>query len=78
MGWVLYQQGDTESALDYLAEAWSAYPDPEVAAHYGEVLWVTGSRDQARIVWEEALDENPDHEILRETINRLTSAGGDE
>jgi len=78
MGWVLYQQGDTESALDYLAEAWSAYPDPEVAAHYGEVLWVTGSRDQARIVWEEALDENPNHDILRETINRLTSAGGDE
>ncbi len=72
MGWVLYRQGDTEGALDHLSEAWATYPDPEVAAHYGEVLWVTGSRDQARIVWEEALDENPDHDILRETINRLT------
>jgi tetratricopeptide (TPR) repeat protein len=78
MGWVLYRQGDYQGALDYLAQAWAAFPDPEVAAHYGEVLWVTGNQDQARIVWDEALDENPDHDILLETINRLTSAGGEE
>ena len=78
MGWVLYRQGHHESALDYLAEAWAAYPDAEVAAHYGEVLWQTGNRDQARIIWQEALDDNPEHDILLDTINRLTNAGSNE
>ncbi|MEC7432375.1 MAG: tetratricopeptide repeat protein, partial [Pseudomonadota bacterium] len=78
MGWVLFRQGETDQALDFLARAWEAYPDPEVAAHYGEVLWVTGNEEQARIIWEEGLDQNPDHEILRETIDRLTSDGADQ
>jgi len=78
MGWVLYLQGHHESALDYLEDAWAAYPDPEVAAHYGEVLWVTGNRDQARIVWQKTLDEHPGDELLLETINRLTNTGSDE
>ena len=65
-------------ALDYPEDAWAAYPDPEVAAHYGEVLWVTGNRDQARIVWQKTLDEHPGDELLLETINRLTNTGSDE
>ncbi len=75
MGWVRFRQGDTEAALSYLAEAWATYPDPEVAAHYGEALWVTGNEEQARIIWEQGLDQAPDHEILRETIERLTGNG---
>jgi len=75
MGWVLFRQGDTEAALEYLADAWAAYPDPEVAAHYGEALWVTGNEEQARIVWEEGLEQDPDHDILIETIQRLTGNG---
>ncbi|MGP9833345.1 tetratricopeptide repeat protein [Marinobacter sp. NSM] len=75
MGWVLFRQGDTEAALEYLADAWAAYPDPEVAAHYGEALWVSGNEEQARIVWEEGLEQDPDHDILIETIQRLTGNG---
>jgi len=72
MGWVLFKQGETEKALDYLTRAWEAFPDPEVAAHLGEALWETGNQSQARIIWEEGLEQNPDHTILRETIDRLT------
>ncbi len=72
MGWVLFKQGNTEEALDYLTRAWEAFPDPEVAAHLGEVLWKTGNQSQARIIWEQGLDQNPEHPILRETIDRLT------
>ncbi|MFB2706768.1 MULTISPECIES: tetratricopeptide repeat protein [Marinobacter] len=75
MGWVLFRQGDTEAALEYLADAWAAYPDPEVAAHYGEALWVSGNEEQARVIWEEGLEQNPDHDILIETIQRLTGNG---
>ena len=78
MGWVLFRQGKTTEALDYLSRAWAAYPDPEVAAHYGEALWVAGEEEQARIVWEEGLDTDPDHEILQKTIERLNNNGSNE
>jgi tetratricopeptide (TPR) repeat protein len=74
MGWVLFKQGNTDQALDYLTRAWEAFPDPEVAAHLGEVLWETGDRTQARIVWQEGLKSDPDHALLQETIDRV--AGG--
>jgi len=75
MGWILFRQGDNTGALEYLSRAWATYPDPEVAAHYGEVLWVTGNQEQARIVWEEALEQDQEHDILNETIERLTGNG---
>jgi len=78
MGWVLFRQGDNQGALEYLSRAWATYPDPEVAAHYGEVLWVTGNEEQARVVWDQALDEDPNHDILNETIDRLTRNGGNQ
>ncbi|MGM0571594.1 tetratricopeptide repeat protein [Marinobacter sp.] len=71
MGWVLFRQGDKEGALDYLRRAYEIYPDPEIAAHYGEVLWSLDQRAQARVIWERAEDENPDHELLQETLQRL-------
>ena len=78
MGWVLFLQGRLEPALDYLSRAWAAYPDPEVAAHYGEALWMSGAEDQARIIWKEGLEQDGNHEILRETIERLTDNGAPE
>ncbi|PXX90200.1 hypothetical protein DIT71_11890 [Marinobacter vulgaris] len=72
MGWVLYKQGQNEEALDYLSRAWEAYADPEVAAHLGEVLWKTGEQEQARIIWEEGFEQDPDHPILIETVERLS------
>ena len=72
MGWVLYLQGETGKARDYLSRAWEAYADPEVAAHFGEVLWQTGEREQARIIWEEGFEQDPDHPVLIETVERLT------
>lgn len=76
MGWVLFQQDQLEPALDYLAQAWAAFPDPEVAAHYGEALWVSGAEEQARIIWKQGLEQDPEHDVLRETIQRLTDNGG--
>jgi len=72
MGWVLYRQGEYRQALDYLREAWELDPDPEIAAHLGEVLWALDRRDEARTIWDEARELSPDSEILRETVERLT------
>lgn len=71
MGWVHYRLGDPEKALGYLQDAFSRFPDHEVAAHLGEVLWVLGRHDDAREVWKQGLRNTPDSPIIRETIERL-------
>ncbi|MEO0436986.1 MAG: tetratricopeptide repeat protein [Pseudomonadota bacterium] len=71
MGWVLYHQGDLLESLDYLRKAYEQFPDPEVAAHLGEVMWVSGDRGSAMTVWREALAKNPEHGVLAATLDRL-------
>ncbi len=73
LGWVYYRLGDYDKALKYLREAFEAFPDPEVAAHLGEVLWVTGKKEEARRVWDKALEESPGNTIILETRDRLQS-----
>ncbi len=71
MGWVLYKMGRPEDALPYLEDAMAAYPDQEIAAHLGEVLWVLGERDRAREVWQEGLENDPESELIPATKERL-------
>ena len=71
MGWVKYRLGDYEDALKYLRQAYGAFPDPEVAAHLGEVLWSSGDQEAALAVWNQALTKNPEHAILLETMQRF-------
>lgn len=71
MGWVLYRMGRLEEAEKYLRKALEKRQDPEVAAHLGEVLWVKGERDEAREVWETALQATPDDERLLDVIKRF-------
>ena len=49
----------------------TVFPDPEVAAHQGEVLWQSGSEQRAREIWLKALQEEPDNEPLRDTLRRF-------
>ncbi|KPK37536.1 MAG: hypothetical protein AMJ69_11200 [Gammaproteobacteria bacterium SG8_47] len=72
MGWTLYRLGRHDEALKYLRRAFEMLNDPEIAAHLGEVLWVTGDHDRARAVWDDALREAPQHEILLDVIKRFT------
>jgi tetratricopeptide (TPR) repeat protein len=71
MGWVLYRQGDVAGALEHLRRAYEGRPDAEIGAHLGEVLWVSGRRDEARRVWDESLKSAPDNETLQKTIKRF-------
>lgn len=73
LGWVYYRLGDKHTAERLLREAFSAYPDAEVAAHLGEVLWQLGKHKEAQQVWNQALETQPNHPVLLETIQRLTN-----
>ena len=71
MGWVLFRTGQYEESVSYLRRAYAEFPDPEVAAHLGEVLWVQGDTESAMAVWQAALARDPAHPVLLETIQRL-------
>ena len=71
LGWVLYRMGRHEEALVQLRRAMSLNPDPEIAAHLGEVLWVLGNKVEARAVWSSALEAAPDDERLLDVIERF-------
>ncbi|MCP3852832.1 MAG: tetratricopeptide repeat protein [Gammaproteobacteria bacterium] len=70
MGWVLYKMGRNNDALKYLKKAYEKDPDPEIAAHYGEVLWVAGQTQKAKLIWDKALKIDPEHRILVGTRTR--------
>ncbi len=73
LGWVHYRLGDYDLAIGYLRQALEFRPDPEIAAHLGEVLWRRGELESARDVWSDGLtyENGEDNEVLRETIKRL-------
>lgn len=74
LGWVRFRRGDKAGALPLLERAWRLSREPEIAAHWGEVLWSMGEKDAARAVWARALVIAPDSQPLRSTLQRLTGS----
>lgn len=72
LGWLHYRLGELKLALKYLQQAYAAFPDPEVAAHLGEVLWQSGQHEQANIIWQQGLEKDPGSPVIREAMERLT------
>lgn len=70
-GWLLYRQGRLDEALGFLRRAYAVKPEPEVAAHIGEVLWAQGKRSEAENVWREADKASPGNADLAATIKRF-------
>jgi tetratricopeptide (TPR) repeat protein len=71
LGWVEFRSGNLDKAQKILQAAYQNRPDPEIAAHLGEVLWSLGQQAQARTVWQQGAAQSPDNETLRETMKRL-------
>ena len=71
LGWVYFRLGKLKESLELLQQAFAMFPDAEVAAHLGEVLWAMGDKKQAKSVWRKALDKTPESQILNDTLLRL-------
>ena len=72
LGWVHYRLGELQLAQEYLQQAFERYPDAEIAAHLGEVLWQAGQSAQAKRVWRQALQLDAKNPTLIQTLKRLT------
>ena len=73
LGWVYYRQGKLDLAVEQLRRAYSVQADPEIAAHLGEVLWQQGKQEEAKKIWQDALKENADNEILLAIMKKFSS-----
>jgi len=72
VGWANFRMGKLDEAERHLRRAMEQRPDPEIAAHLGEVLWAKGDRARAQDVWQSQLKSTPDNAVLQETVRRLT------
>ena len=74
MGWVLFKKGEIEKALRYIKRAMKLMPDPEIAAHLGEIYWHMGDKALARRAWAQGLKKSPNHENIITTMYRLNAS----
>ena len=72
MGWAYYRLGQYDEALKYLRRAFEKLKDAEVAAHLGEVLWVAGEREAAQEIWNSALQQTPNDDLLLNVIQKFS------
>jgi tetratricopeptide (TPR) repeat protein len=71
LGWVRLRRGDSRAAAGILEHAYTVGQDPDIAAHWVEALWMSGSQAQARKVLTDALARHPDSPALEATRHRL-------
>jgi len=71
LAWAEYRSGNLAEALRLLQTAFKDKPDAEIAAHLGEVLWVSQRQHEAQAVFKEGIKINPINETLLETLKRL-------
>lgn len=71
LGWVHYRLGNLDRAEQLLRDAFTVFPDAEVGAHLGEVLWQQGNHREAREIWDQAAEEADDTSLIDATRKRL-------
>lgn len=70
LGWAYYRMKDYHQAEIHIRRSYEAMSDPEVALHYGEVLWALGKKEQAMAIWRDAMEKFPDDEALRAAVEQ--------
>lgn len=71
VGWGYYRVGRLDDSVKMLRRALTANPDPEIAAHLGEVLWVRGDKRAAQKVWQDSLKANPGNAVLQAVMKKF-------
>jgi tetratricopeptide (TPR) repeat protein len=71
VGWGYYRSGKLDESIKLLKRAFASNPNPEIAAHLGEVLWAHGDKEDAKKVWQDSLKENADSAQLQTVIKKF-------
>jgi tetratricopeptide (TPR) repeat protein len=70
-GWLEFKLGNAKAAILHLNQAFEIDPDPEIAAHLGEVHWSLGDQEKARKIWLDAIENHAENKSLNEVIERF-------
>ncbi|MFI3217127.1 MAG: tetratricopeptide repeat protein [Methylococcales bacterium] len=70
-GWLLFKIGKYPQALNYLQSAYEKQNSGEIAAHLCEVLWSMGRKDEAQLVFDNALNASPEDVDLMDFKQRF-------
>jgi tetratricopeptide (TPR) repeat protein len=73
MGWAFYISGNYQEALIYIEQAFKAFPDPEVAKHYIQVLAKLDRIDEATVLLETLQQDYPENRHTLEAEQWLNS-----
>jgi Flp pilus assembly protein TadD len=71
VGWGYYRTGKLDDSVRMLRRALAGNPDPEIAAHLGEVLWARGDKGEAQKVWQDSLKANPGNAVLQAVMKKF-------
>ncbi len=71
LGWIYYQKGLYEEALDPLEKAAEIYPDAVIFDHLGDAYLKMGLTEKAKKSWQRALQLAPEDSDVDEKINTL-------
>jgi len=71
MGWAYYRLGDLVRAESFLRRAQTMMPEAEITAHLVEVLWKLGRHEEARRLYQSAVEQDPDNEFLERVARRF-------
>lgn len=71
-GWINYRLGNNEEAIRLLRKALAQFEDGEIAAHLGEVLWVTGEHQEAMDIWTRMLEKLPNNPYIMKVMKQFT------
>jgi tetratricopeptide (TPR) repeat protein len=70
VGWGYYRLGKLDKSAEFLRRAFAANPDPEIAAHLGEVLWAQGNKEEAKKILLESIKANPENDALKIVVKK--------
>ena len=72
--WVYFKKKNYDMALFYIKSAISNADEPssDILEHYGDILYMTGDKDEAVKQWEKALELSPDSDILKRKVENKT------
>ena len=71
VGWGYYRSGELDKSVKMLRQAYAGNPDPEIAAHLAEVLWMRGDKDEASKLLHDSIAAHPDSAPLKALMKRL-------
>ena len=78
LGWVLYQLGRYQEAVNPMLRAVELTPDdPIINDHLGDVLWMVGRKREAEFQWRRALSFGPAEDLDMDRVRQKLDVGLD-